>query len=176
MSWLDRPPARRVIRHEHPNPRDLVHVDIKELGRISDGGWHRVTGWQWGNRNQTETHANRRPGYAYLHNAIDDYFRFACPEILADEEGDRGRVVKGKRRCQRHRDHGEPVLTDNGSCYSSYAFNDALGRKISHKRTRPYRPNLSRRFNRTMLDEWANARPYPSEKRGVAAFPAWLHH
>ena len=70
------------------------------------------------------------------------------------------------------------VLTDNGSCYRSHAFQDALGPDITHKRTRPYRPQTNgkvERFNRTMLEEWAYARPYNSEAERVAAFPAWLH-
>ena len=70
------------------------------------------------------------------------------------------------------------VLTDNGSCYRSHAFADALGEDIKHKRTRPYRPQTNgkaERFNRTMLEEWAYAQPYGSETEHVEAFTGWLH-
>ena len=71
------------------------------------------------------------------------------------------------------------VLTDNGSCYRSRVFNEALGSGIKHKYTRPYRPQTNgkvERFNRTMTEEWAYARPYRSDTERAAAFPAWLHH
>jgi transposase InsO family protein len=73
---------------------------------------------------------------------------------------------------------GDPQLTDNGNCYRSHAFARALGPDIKHKRTRPYRPQTNgkvERFNRTMLEEWAYARPYRSEAERIAAFPGWLH-
>lgn len=71
------------------------------------------------------------------------------------------------------------VLTDNGSCYRSHAFADALGPAISHKRTRPYRPQTNgkvERYNRTLLEEWAYARPYANERDRQALLPAFLHH
>jgi transposase InsO family protein len=181
LSWLDRATGRVIRRYEHQNPGDLVHVDIKKLGRIPEGGGHRVTGRAAGNRNKTGTAKNRRPGFAYLHNAVDDYSRFAYTEILADEKKetaaafwDRANAAFNAAGITVRR-----VLTDNGSCYRSQAFAVALGPEIKHKRTRPYRPQTNgkvERFNRTMLDEWAYARPYTSEAERVAAFPAWLHH
>lgn len=181
LSWLDRATGRTIRRYEHAAPGDMVHVDIKKLGRIPDGGGHRALGRAAGVRNKIRTEANRRPGYAYLHNAVDDYSRLAYTEILADEKKD-----TAARFWERANTYFAScgitvtrVLTDNGSCYRSHAFKDALGADIKHKRTRPYRPQTNgkvERFNRTLLDEWAYARPYTSESERVAAFADWLHH
>lgn len=181
LTWLDRATGRVIRRYEHDAPGQLVHVDIKKLGRIPDGGGHRVTGRATGNRNKTGTKTNRRPGYAFLHNAVDDHSRLAYTEILTDEQKE---TAAGfwQRANAYFADCGivvKRVLTDNGSCYRSHAFRDALGPQVTHKRTRPYRPQTNgkvERFNRTMLDEWAYARPYRSEAERVAAFPDWLHH
>ncbi|AOT02552.1 IS481 family transposase [Arthrobacter sp. U41] len=180
LSWLDRATGRVIRRYEHEKPGDMIHVDIKKLGRIPDGGGHRVMDRAAGKRNKTGTEANRRPGYAYLHNAVDDHSRFAYTEILEDEKKE---TAAGfwERANEAFNAAGitvKRVLTDNGSCYRSHAFKDALGPDITHKRTRPYRPQTNgkvERFNRTMLEEWAYARPYTSEAERVAAFPAWLH-
>jgi len=176
LTWLDRPTGRVIRRYEHEHPGDLVHVDIKKLGRIPDGGGHRVVGRSQGQRNT----GSSRPGYAYLHNAVDDHSRLAYSEILGDERKD---TAAGfwLRANAFFTDCGitvTRVLTDNGSCYRSAAFAQALGEQITHKRTRPYTPRTNgkvERFNRTLLDEWAYARPYLSEAERVAAFPAWLH-
>ena len=180
LSWLDRATGRVIRRYEHEKPGDMIHVDIKKLGRIPDGGGHRVMDRAAGRKNKTGTAANRRPGYAYLHNAVDDHSRFAYTEILEDEKKE---TAAGfwERANEAFNAAGitvKRVLTDNGSCYRSHAFKDALGPDITHKRTRPYRPQTNgkvERFNRTMLEEWAYARPYTSETERVAAFPAWLH-
>lgn len=180
LSWLDRATGRVIRRYEHEKPGDMIHVDIKKLGRIPDGGGHRVMDRAAGKKNKTGTAANRRPGYAYLHNAVDDHSRFAYTEILDDEKKE---TAAGfwERANEAFNAVGitvKRVLTDNGSCYRSHAFKDALGSDITHKRTRPYRPQTNgkvERFNRTMLEEWAYARPYTTETERVAAFPAWLH-
>jgi transposase InsO family protein len=176
LSWLDRATGRSVRRYEHAAPGDLVHVDIKKLGRIPDGGGHRMVGRARGEKNRSTT----RPGYAYLHNAVDDHSRLAYTEILADERKDTAAAFWARANAYFtacgitvHR-----VLTDNGSCYRSKVFTDALGEQITHKRTRPYRPQTNgkvERYNRTMLEEWAYARAYTSETERVAAFAAWLH-
>lgn len=181
LSWLDRATVRVIRRYEHHNPGDLVHVDIKKLGRIPDGGGHRTLGRASGNRNKTGTAANRRPGYAFLHNAVDDHSRLAYTEILADEKKETaaGFWERANAYFESCGITVKRVLTDNGSCYRSYAFKDALGPDIKHKRTRPYRPQTNgkvERYNRTMLDEWAYAKPYASETERVAAFTDWLHH
>jgi transposase InsO family protein len=170
-----------IRRYEHHSPGDLVHVDIKKLGRIPEGGGHRSVGKTAGNRNKTGTAANRRPGYAFLHNAVDDHSRLAYTEILTDEKKDTtaGFWERANAYFESYGITVKRVLTDNGSCYRSYAFKDALGPDIEHKRARPYRPQTNgkvERYNRTMLDEWAYARPYRSEAERFAAFADWLHH
>ena len=82
LDWLDRPTGRVVRRYEHPAPGDLVHVDVKKLGRIRDGGGHKVLGRAAGNKIKKRAD---RPGYAYIHNAVDDHSRLAYSEICADE-------------------------------------------------------------------------------------------
>jgi transposase InsO family protein len=181
LSWLDRATGRVIRRYEHQSPGDLVHVDIKKLGRIPEGGGHRSIGRAAGNRNKTGATANRRPGYAFLHNAVDDHSRLAYTEILTDEKKETaaGFWERANAYFESCGITVKRVLTDNGSCYRSYAFKDALGPEIKHKRTRPYRPQTNgkvERYNRTMLDEWAYAHPYRSEAERVAAFADWLHH
>jgi transposase InsO family protein len=168
---------RAVRRYERDRPGELVHVDIKKLGNIPDGGGHKKLG-----RVQAGRH---RPGigYSYLHNAVDDHSRLAYTEILTDERGD---TAAGfwTRAAAWFAGHGIPViervLTDNGACYRSHAFAAALAQTGTvHKRTRPYRPQTNgkvERFNRTLLDEWAYAHLYRSETQRRAALPAWLHH
>jgi transposase InsO family protein len=161
-------------------------VDIKKLGNIPDGGGHRVTDRVTGNRHRKATTPARRGGkpvlgYCYLHTAVDDYSRLAYSEILADETKDS--AVAFWTRAQRFFTAAgitvERVLTDNGSCYRSWAWRDALAEAgVTHKRTRPYRPQTNgkvERFNRTLLEEWAYARPYRSEIERREVFPAWLH-
>ncbi|MDN5813132.1 IS481 family transposase [Arthrobacter rhombi] len=181
LAWQDRATGRNIRRYEHENPGDLVHVDIKKLGRIPDGGGHKMLGRFDGVRNKTGAESNRRPGYMFLHNAVDDHSRLAYTEILDDEKKE---TAAGfwKRANDYFNSVGitvQRVLTDNGSCYRSHAFRDALGEDIKHKRTRPYRPQTNgkvERYNRTMLDEWAYARPYTSEAERIAAFEQWQHH
>ena len=134
-----------------------------------------------GNRNKTGTAGNRRPGYAFLHNAVDDHSRLAYTEILNDEKKETaaGFWERANAYFESCGISVQRVLTDNGSCYRSCAFKDALGPDIKHKRTRPYRPQTNgkvERYNRTMLDEWSYAKPYGSEHDRVAAFAEWLHH
>jgi transposase InsO family protein len=176
LAWLDRATGRVVRRYEHAAPGDLVHVDIKKLGRIPDGGGHRVLGRAQGWKNR----GTARPGYAYLHNAVDDCSRLAYTEILADERKETAAAF-WRRANAWFNASGitvKRVLTDNGSCYRSNAFAAALTDAIAHKRTRPYRPQTNgkvERYNRTLLEEWAYATTYQSEDERVAAFAAWLH-
>ena len=173
MSWLDRATGRVVRRYEHAQPGDLVHVDIKKLGRIPDGG-----GWRVNGREQ-RPNRHRGSGYAYLHNAVDDHSRLAYSEVLGDERKETAaafwrRAEAWFASCGITVDR---VLTDNGSCYRSRDFAAALG-PVTHKWTRPYRPQTNgkvERFNRTLLEEWAYAREYRCEADRVAAYPTWLH-
>ncbi|GAA1085743.1 transposase InsO family protein [Pseudonocardia antarctica] len=179
LAELDRATGRpiRARRYEHDAPGDLVHVDIKKLGNIPDGGGHKVLGRERGKRDR-----KRGVGYSYLHNAVDDHSRLAYTEVLPDER--RETAVAFWTRAQAYSAAAgitvSRVLTDNGSCYRSHSWRDLLrNNDIVHKRTRPYRPQTNgkvERFNRTLLDEWAYARPYQREQDRRADLPRWLHH
>ncbi|WP_280273470.1 IS481 family transposase, partial [Nocardia wallacei] len=188
LRWLDRATAQPVRRYEHPAPGDLVHVDIKKLGNIPDGGGHRTAGRRIGKRNRTRTpgktlrrNGSSHVGTSYLHNAVDDHSRLAYSEILTDERKET--AVAFWQRARKFFDTNgitvKRVLTDNGSCYISQLWRTELTTTgIAHKRTRPYRPQTNgkvERFNRTLLEEWAYARPYRSETERRAAFTDWLH-
>jgi transposase InsO family protein len=173
LTWLDRATGRVVRRYEHQAPGDLVHVDIKKLGRIPDGG-----GWRVNGREQ-RPNRHRGSGYAYLHNAVDDHSRLAYSEIIDDERGATaaGFWLRAQAWFASCGIQVQRVLTDNGACYRSRDFATALG-PVVHKRTRPYRPQTNgkvERFNRTLLEEWAYAHPYQSEEERLTAFPLWLH-
>jgi transposase InsO family protein len=167
---------RQVHSYVWDAPGDLVHVDIKKLGRIPDGGGWRVVGRQAGRKNS----GRRGTGYWYIHNAIDDHTRLGYSELLTDEKKETAAAF-WKRANAYFESAGitvERVLTDNGACYRSKLFAQALGKNIKHKRTRPYRPQTNgkvERFNRTVLEEWAYARPYASETERAACFNDWLH-
>lgn len=148
-----------VIRYEWPTAGAMLHVDVKKLGRIPDGG-----GW-WAHGKDSDQHRSarrQRSGWVYLHTAIDDYTRLAYTEELGDEKGTTAagfwlRAVTWFAR------HGvtriERVLTDNGGCYRSKVFAAALLlSRTRHKRTRPYRPQTNgkvERYHRTLAREWA---------------------
>ncbi|PRX00658.1 UNVERIFIED_ORG: transposase, partial [Actinomadura viridilutea] len=187
LAHLDRATGRPVRRYEHPAPGDLVHVDVKKLGNIPDGGGHRVHGRAVGNRNHQRTATlDRRGGkpllgYGYLHTAIDDHSRLAYTEILPDERKQTATAF-WQRAQAFFASCGitvRRVLTDNGSAYRSRLWRDTLtAAGIAHKRTRPFRPQTNgkvERYHRTLLDEWAYARPYASETERRAALAPWLH-
>ena len=181
LAWLDRATGKVIRRYEHPTPGSLVHIDVKKLGRIPDGGGHRAVGRAQGWSNRGHASNRPKPGYAYIHTAIDDHSRLAYSEILPDERQHTaaGFWARANAAFQQSGITVQRVLTDNGSCYRSKVFNKALGPAIKHKYTRPYRPQTNgkvERFNRTLVEEWAYARPYRSENERTQAFPAWLHH
>ncbi|MCX4808938.1 IS481 family transposase [Streptomyces sp. NBC_01214] len=174
LTHLDRASGTVIRRYEREKP-ELVHVDIKKLGNIPDGGGHKVLGRPAGRKKKS------RAGYQYIHTAVDDHSRLAYSEIHADEKKE---TATGfwQRAQAFYTSCGitvERVLTDNGSCYKSHLWRDALAAAgITHKRTRPYRPQTNgkvERLNRTLLDEWPYARPYRSEQERRDAFPQWLH-
>ena len=177
LTWLDRATGRVVRRYEHDHPGDLIHVDIKKLGRIPDGGGHRVLGRAAGHR----VKKSAKPGYAYLHHAVDDHSRLVYSETLTDERQDTaaGFWTRANDYFNSCGITVARVLTDNGSCYRSKVFAAALGEDIAHKRTRPYRPQTNgkvERFNRTLLEEWAYARVYTSEAERMAAYETFIHN
>jgi transposase InsO family protein len=185
LSWLDRATGRVIRRYEHPRPGDLIHLDVKKLGKIPDGGGWRIHGRAIGKRNSlatTTARSNGGPviGYHYLHTALDDHSRLAYTELLTDELGATAAAFWSRARAW-FASCGVPaerVLTDNGACYRSHAFAAALGADTAHKRTRPYRPQTNgkiERFHRTLADEWAYAHPYRSDTERCQAFTTWLH-
>ncbi len=163
LTHLDRATGHVIRRYEREKSGRLVHADIKKLGNIPDGGGHKVLGRQAGRKTR------RNAGYSYLHTAVDDHSRLAYSEIHADEKKETATAF-WQRAHAFFTGAGitvERVLTDNGSCYRSRDWRDSLAAAgITHKRTRPYRPRTNgkvERFNRTLLDEWAYARPYRSD-------------
>ncbi|MFI9818083.1 IS481 family transposase [Saccharothrix variisporea] len=184
---LDRATGQPVRRYERDAAGDLVHVDIKKSGNIPDGGGHKVHGRAAGNHNKQRTAGpvrrggQPRIGYSYLHNAVDDHSRLAYVEILPDETKETATAFRARAQTYFHANGitVKRVHTDNGSCYRSRLWRDALtAAGITHKRTRPYRPQTNgkvERFNRTLLDEWAYARPYQSESERREALPQWPH-
>jgi transposase InsO family protein len=165
----------RPVRYEHPAPGDLVHLDIKKLGRIPDGGGHKMLGRTVGNRHNKK-HGR---GYAFLHHAVDDYSRLVYSEIHTDET--QHTVTAFWRRAHAWFDQAgisvKAVLTDNGSGYRSKMFAAELG-PIKHRWTRPYRPQTNgkvERFNRTLVSEWAYATTYLSDEARAATYNDWLH-
>ena len=189
LSYTDRATGQVVRRYEHPYPGSLVHVDVKKIGNIPDGGGWRYVGARQGARNRASTpgkarsQASRRPvmGYACVHSVIDDYSRVVYSEIHDDEKADTAVGVL-QRAVSWFSARGvkvERVLSDNGSAYRSQAWQAAcqdLGIKARY--TRPYRPQTNgkiERFHRTLADGWAYARHYTSETQRRQALPAWLH-
>ena len=168
----------KPVRYEMTRPGELVHVDIKKLGRIPDGGGHRMLGRAAGRKNRGGGQNGR--GYAYLHHAVDDYSRLVYSEILTNE---RKETAAGfwQRAREFFAETGitvTAVMTDNGSCYRSGAFAKALGAGVKHRFTRPYRPQTNgkvERFNRTLAQEWAYAVTYESDEARAATYDAWLH-
>jgi len=176
LRHLDRATATPIRRYERSRPGELIHVDVKKLGRIRKGGGHRVHG-----RAATRKARTGRVGYAYLHTAIDDYSRLAYTEVLADEKG---RTAAGfwRRAETWFRARGvvvERVLTDNHFSYRGRLFNEALAEgRVLHRYCRPYRPQTNgkvERFHRTLLEEWAYVQPYSRESDRTRALAHWLH-
>jgi transposase InsO family protein len=169
----DLDPPEPVRRYEHTAPGDLIHLDIKKLGRFRRIG-HRITG----NRRQDSPGA----GWEYVHVAIDDFSRLAYAEILANEQGETtaGFLRRALIFFRRHGIRVKRLLTDNGSAYRSHVFIELCqSRFITPKRTRPYRPctnGKAERFIQTLLREWAYKRAYPSSRRRASVLPRWLDH
>lgn len=178
LSRLDRS-TRAVVRYERERPGELVHFDVKKLGKVPDGGGKRFdAGWK-----ETGAGRHRRGpgGHDYLHVAVDDHSRYAYAEALPDETGAttagflaRAVVAFGEAGISVER-----VLSDNGGNYRSRAFGEAaaaLG--IDLRRTRPYRPQTNGKaeaFNKTLQREWAFRRLYNSNQERLDALAAFLN-
>jgi len=161
----------RVLRYEWPAPGDLVHLDIKRLGRIpEDGGWRNI-GRRLANR------VKRHAGYEYCHVAVDDHSRLATVAIHGDQRSRSairaleqvwGRYLRDGVRIKR-------ILTDNGSCYRSLDFRAACLRLgIEHWRTRPYTPRTNgkaERFIKTLQERWASRGSIARARSAPPSFP-----
>jgi transposase InsO family protein len=168
--------AEPVRRYQRERPGELVHVDVKKIAGIPPGG-----GWKALGRGNTAHHHQTQAGYRFIHTAVDDRSRLAYSEILTDEKG---ATAAGFWR----RAHAwfsalgitvERALTDNGGCYRSWAWRDALADTgVAHKRTRPYRPQTNgkvERFHRILLEEWAYIRDWTGDDQRTAAYDGFIH-
>jgi transposase InsO family protein len=174
-----------AVRYERSRPGELVHLDVKKLGRIVGGaGWRVRGGPQHYNRTFTDKHGHRRStvGYEYVHIAVDDYSRLAYAEVLADEKATTAAAFL-RRAIAFYRRYGirvDAVLTDNGPAYISVVHALACRRlKLKHLRTRPYRPQTNgkaERFIRTMLAGWAYGAIYRTSRERTDALDGWLWH
>ena len=167
-------PAEPIRRYERAAPGEIVHIDIKKLGKFNRIG-HRITGGRIGQSK------SRRVGWEYVHLAIDDHSRLAYSEILPDEK--RTSCLRFLFNALRFfRGFGvrvERIMTDNGSSFRSHRYAKALRRlRIKHLRTKPYTPRTNgkaERFVQTSLREWAYARAYSTSQHRAAELPIWLH-
>ena len=198
LSHIDRRTGEPIRRYEHPYPGSMVHVDVKKLGNIPDGGGWRFVGRKQGFRNRANTLSkerkaagprargefttDRNQGHAYVHSVIDDHSRVVYSEVHDDELAETATLVlrnahawfltRGVRI--------ESVLSDNGACYKSLHWKaECRHLEITPRWIRPRRPQTNgkiERFHRTLADGWAYSRLYGSEHARRAALPTWIHH
>jgi transposase InsO family protein len=189
LSHVDRRTGEPTRRYEHPHPGSLVHVDVKKLGNIPAGGGWRFVGRPRGRQNRAATpgtarsnYRNPKLGHAFIHSVLDDHSRVVYSETHDDETAATSVAVL-RRAVAWFLARGvriERVLSDNGSCYRSHLWRDCCAELgITHKRTRPYRPQTNgkiERFHRTLAEGWAYSRLYASESARRNALPEWIHH
>src|SRR5436190_19731617 len=174
------------VRYERSRPGELVHIDVKKLGRIEGGAGKRVRGGTHSHyvRSFTDAAGRRRNtvGWEYVHIAVDDYSRLAYAEVLPDQKATPA-IGFLRRAVAFYKSYGitvEQLLTDNGSPYRSTIHKltcHALG--LRHLRTRPYRPQTNgkaERFIRTLLNGWSYGAIYRSSKERTTALDGWLWH
>ena len=186
MGKLGRLGLEPAVRYERARPGELIHIDVKKLGRIQGGAGKRVRDGKKAHYNPTVTDAagirRNTVGWDAVHVAIDDATRLAYAEVLPDETGQTAAAFLGRAVAfyARHGIHVERLLTDNGSPYRS-AIHALACRQlgIRHLRTRPYRPQTNgkaERFIRTMLGGWAYGAIYGSTAERTRALDGWLWH
>ena len=166
-------PTAPVRRYEREKPGEMIHLDIKKLGRFARAG-HRVTGDRQGCR-------NKGAGWEFVHVAVDDHSRIAFARIMGSERK-RSATVFLKAALAYYASLGvkvERVMTDNGACYKSFAFRRACKRLgLRHIRTKPYTPRTNgkaERFIQSSLREWAYAHAYRNSRQRKEELPSWLH-
>jgi len=167
-------PAEPVRRYERERPGELIHIDIKKLGRFNRIG-HRIPG------HRVRQARDRGVGWDHVHVAIDDHSRIAFTQIKPNEKSCSA-VAFLRAAIAYYASLGvkvERVMTDNGACYKAFAFRKACKRLgLKHIRTRPYTPKTNgkaERFIQTSLREWAYARAYDNSAQRAAELPLWLH-
>ena len=177
LRWMDRPTGRVVRRIETSHCGELVHIDVKKLARVPDGGGHKMLGRGSANGSRSK----RGLGYTHIHTAIDAHSRLAYSEFAGTENTPNCVAFLG-RAIAWFATQGinvERVLTDNGNGYISRAWRDRCAELgIIHTRTRPYRPATNgkvERFNRTLLDEWAYARLWTSDAARARTLDRFVH-
>jgi transposase InsO family protein len=191
LGHVDRANGEPIRRYEHPHPGALLHVDVKKLGNVPDGGGWRYLGRQRGDRNRLATkartgvrnaHYGPKVGTCFLHTVLDDHSRVAYVEAHDDETAATAAAVL-RRAVAWFTARGVPaerVLSDNGSAYKSLLWHHTCAElKITVKKTRPYRPQTNgkiERFHRTLADDWAFKKFYNSESARRASLRAWVHH
>ncbi len=176
LDWMDRPSGRLIRRYEREQPGQLVHVDVKKLGRIPAGGGHRIHG------RRDRTGVERGQGYDFIHSLVDDNSRLAYSEVLEDELGTTCAAFV-RRAVGFMAGHGitvAEVMTDNAKNYRLSRHFRAVVAELGVRQifTPPYRPQANgkvERFNRTLLDEWAYVRPYAHNQERLASLDDWLH-
>ncbi len=188
LSHVDRATGEPVRRYEHDHAGSLIHVDVKKLGNIPDGGGWRFVGRHQGAWNRQGTPGKPRNKYgnelmkhAVVHTVIDDHSRIAYAEVHDDETAitATGVLVRAVDWFAARGITVERVLSDNGAAYKSHLWHQVcnlLG--ITVKKTRPYRPQTNgkiERFHRTLADGWAYAHCYTSERQRRDALAGWIH-
>ena len=183
MGKLGRLGLEPAVRYERQRPGELIHIDVKKLGRIHDGAGHRIThkrGRYTGTRTDAEGVRRHTVGWEYVHIAIDDATRLAYVEVLTDEKATTA-IAFLARAVKHYASYGitvQALITDNGSAYRSTVHAIAcrsLG--IRHLRTRPYRPQTNgkaERFIRTLLGGWAYGAVYRNSTERTAALAGWI--
>jgi transposase InsO family protein len=186
LGRLGRLGLEQPVRYERSRPGELIHIDVKKLGRIERGAGKR---WRDGKQQHytgsytdAAGHVRRKAGWEFVHIAVDDYSRLAYAEVLADEKATTAAAFL-RRTVGYYRRHGirvERVITDNRSCYRSVVHALACRQlRLRHLRTRPRRPQTNgkaERFIRTLLAGWAYGAIYGSSHERTATLDGWLWH
>jgi transposase InsO family protein len=185
MGKLGRLGLQPAVRYERQRPGELVHIDVKKLGRIQGGAGKRMTGTRRHHQPAITDAAGRRrrtAGWDYVHVAIDDATRLAYAEVLPDEKASTA-IAFLRRAVAFYGSYGigvQRVLTDNGSAYRSRVHAIACRQlNITHRTTRPYRPQTNgkaERFIRTLLAGWAYGAIYRTSSDRTATLDGWLWH
>ncbi len=175
-------PPEPPNRYERRHPGELVHVDVKKLGRILAAG-HRVTGVRGSRVTQTTAKGRGRgvAGWEFVHVCVDDNSRLAYVEVLGDECAQTAIDFLGRATAWFAEQGVEvrAVLSDNGSCYRRRFSEACRALGLKHLHTRPYRPRTNgkaERFIQTLINEWAYARVYGTSAERTAQLPSWLSH